>query len=111
MGRVYSGLWQETQVAIKVIGNDMLPEAAYDAARVVTDSVAVRTMPASGNVNMLGILQREVQRPAAARRLHMDLHVCARGRLGASGSSTLARCRGCAWPCLPPVRPACASGR
>ena len=58
IGRVYFGCWQETQVAIKVIGNAPIPESAFAPAREVSPDTPV---PQIADKALLRTLEREVR--------------------------------------------------
>ena len=57
IGRVYFGCWQETQVAIKVIGNAPIPESAFAPAREMALDTPV---PQIADKALLRTLEREV---------------------------------------------------
>ena len=57
IGRVYFGCWQETQVAIKVIGNAPIPESAFTPAADVPPDTPV---PQVADKALLRTLEREV---------------------------------------------------
>lgn len=57
IGRVYFGCWQETQVAIKVIGNNPIPESAFAPAKDISPDSPV---PQIADRALLRTLEREV---------------------------------------------------
>ena len=56
IGRVYFGCWQETQVALKVIGNAPIPESGFQPAREIP---ANAPLPTISDQALLRTLERE----------------------------------------------------